>query len=495
MTAGFEKNLPSTHTLIEPALVVGVNNTSDLFIRATSRQYPQRYNILGIIDDTQPAGDVFHGIRLLGHPDHLEKIISKLKTKPTLLILTDNKIAPYRTLINTATKNGLAVRRVPSLSHLKDGSDLTDLKQVMIEDLLGRECIHQDMPELTEFVAGKTITITGAGGSIGSELCRQVAHKKAEKIVLIEHSELALYHIEQELRRDFPDVMLVPRLIDVRNCSDIAHCLQHHRPAIVFHAAAYKHVPLVENNPIAGIENNLIGTMTIVDEAIRAQVEKVVIISTDKAVNPTNIMGATKRAAETYALWRAQQKETTTDIIAVRFGNVLGSNGSVIPLFKKQLYKGGPLTVTHKDVTRYFMTIPEAVTLVLQAAKTGHGNNLFMLDMGEPVKIWHLAEQMIRLSGLVPHEDIAIQEVGLRPGEKLFEELSYDAETMEKTSMNKIYRVTKTAPSKDVHDTIQQVIQICKTEDCQEAVRLLKTLVPEYTPAHNSPYYKKGTTS
>lgn len=490
----FKHGLPSMQESIESVLLIGLNDTADLFVRESFRQRPNRYQVMGIVDDTHDThGRVFHNIPILGSAEQIGHFLDEFNqagTPITTLVLTEQKISPYKEIIEIATARGLKIKRIPSISNLKEGDTLTDLKPVLIEDLLGRDCIDLDMSSLTEMVENKVILVTGAGGSIGSELCRQLAQRNPKHIILFEHNENALYRIELELRTTCPELNISFVLGDVKDKESVDQALQNFNVQLVFHAAAYKHVPMVEFNPIPGLENNLKGTAIVTDSCIQHNIERLVIISTDKAVNPTNIMGATKRASESYALWKALQPENkNTKIMAVRFGNVLGSNGSVIPLFKKQLLEGGPLTVTHKDVTRYFMTIPEAVQLVLKASSHGHNSALFMLDMGEPVKVWHLAEQMISLSGLTPYKDIDIIEIGLRPGEKLYEELSYNAETMEKTVDDKIFRVTKTKESKEVLAKYTQIMKCCAKDDMSGAVQALINMVPDYSPAANSPYY------
>ncbi|MFT7144736.1 MAG: FlaA1/EpsC-like NDP-sugar epimerase, partial [bacterium] len=472
-------------------LLIGVNDAADLFVRESRRQKPMKHNIVGATDEeSAQKGRLFHGIPVFGTIAELPKILRDLdrKNHPVkMLIIAEAKGEKLKQVVDTATSLNIQVKRIPTISNLKDGKKLTDLKPVLIEDLLGRNTVQLDNSSIAASLKDKTVLVTGAGGSIGRELCKQIALHKPAHMLLLDHGEDALYHIDMEFNKTLANIKHTNLLIDIKNKEDIAQALSEYNPSIIFHAAAYKHVPMIEANPISGIENNLLGTITLTDAAIENNVAKMVMVSTDKAVNPTNVMGATKRAAEMYAL--SASKGTNTEVMAVRFGNVLGSNGSVIPLFKRQIIEGGPLTVTHKDATRYFMTIPEASGLILQAAAKGKNGNLFMLDMGESVKIMHLAEQMIRLSGLEPYDDIDIEVTGLRPGEKLFEELWYNEEGMEKTSMEKTFLVNPNSLTpQETNKKIKAIRQACIEENAFLAVQRLKELVKEYQPAHNSPY-------
>lgn len=472
-------------------LLIGVGDATDLFIRETRRKKPSPYNILGAIDhDGSQKGRLFHNIPVLGGLDELTKTLIRLEKQNTpvgQLIISDLTGSALKQVIDIASEKQIIMKRIPSISNLKDGKTLTDLKPVMIEDLLGRDPVKLDMSSIEGSIENNTVLVTGAGGSIGRELSRQIATHKPKNILLVDHSEDALYHVDMELSKNHADLTIISILIDIKNTEDLKNVFNENRPQIVFHAAAYKHVPMIEKNPISGLENNFMGTKNLVDTAIEHKAQRVVIVSTDKAVNPTNVMGATKRAAEMYSL--AASKGTQTQVMAVRFGNVLGSNGSVIPLFRKQIMEGGPLTVTHKDATRYFMTIPEASSLILQAGAKGKNGDLFMLDMGERVRILHLAEEMIRLSGLKPYEDIGIEITGLRPGEKLYEELWYDAEGMSKTPLEKTFLVNpKTLSQSETEEKTAKIINACKEENAFMAVQMLKDLVKEYQPADNSPY-------
>ncbi|MEC9292608.1 MAG: nucleoside-diphosphate sugar epimerase/dehydratase [Pseudomonadota bacterium] len=475
------------------ALVIGTGGAADLFLKDVQRQSSASYKILGILDDDKGKQNrLMHGVRILGAVAQLEAVLNKLdksRRRIDMLILSEPGLTLNKTILEVAQDKSLLVKRLPSLQDMQDGEKLSNLKPVMIEDLLRRKPVQLDDAALESFVAGKRVLITGAGGSIGSEICRQIAMRNPQHITLLDHSEYALYGIDMELSRKFPEVKKSPVLANVRERTILGDVFKEGQFDVVFHAAAYKHVPLVEANAISGVATNMIGTSHVADLCAENGVESMVIISTDKAVNPTNVMGATKRAAELYC----QNHEGKTNYVTVRFGNVLGSTGSVVPLFQKQIREGGPVTITHKDMTRYFMTIPEAVQLVIQAAalEIKEQNPIYMLNMGDPVRIYDLAEDMIRLSGLEVGRDIEIKEVGLRPGEKLFEELSYDSETMVKTAHKDIFCVNPVSlDTKVVKAQCEAVKKACEIGDVQGAVDGIMALVEEYTPAENSPYYK-----
>ncbi|MFP5457926.1 MAG: UDP-N-acetylglucosamine 4,6-dehydratase family protein [Bacteriovoracia bacterium] len=365
---------------------------------------------------------------------------------------------------------------------LQNRTELDQLRSVTPEDLLGRDEVSLDLSQITQFFKSKTVLVTGAGGSIGSELCRQISYYGAECLVLYEQNEFNLYQIEQELQDLFPGTQLVTVLGDVRDCDCLERVFAAWKPSVVYHAAAYKHVPMVEKNPFEGIRTNILGTRNVASLCVRYDVGNFVLVSTDKAVNPTNIMGATKRVAE-MVVQRFSVLKSKTKFSIVRFGNVLGSSGSVIPLFKRQIEKGGPITLTHPEIERYFMSIPEATRLVIQASLIGEGGEVFVLDMGAPVKIIDLARKMISLAGLREGRDIKIEIVGLRPGEKLFEELLADKETTKPTSIKKI----KIAAARSVTETQEKIIDALldlATADSVDVYREeLQRIVPEYVPA------------
>lgn len=389
-------------------------------------------------DDLAKRGAIIHGIRVMGRVADLAEVAIRCSAKQVLITIADAPGESIRKIVDECEKAELPVKIVPGLYELLDDHvSLSRIREVSIEDLLGRKAVQLNADQVAQFLVGRTVLISGAGGSIGSELCRQVARFGARRIVLAERCEYALFTIQQELSSSFPDVECVARICDVSDRARVERVFQEFRPEVVFHAAAHKHVPMMEDNAGEAIKNNVFGTKTFADAAAAANVEAFVLISTDKAVNPTSIMGATKRAAEMYV--QSLSQRASTRFVAVRFGNVLGSAGSVIPTFKAQIAAGGPVTVTHPEMKRYFMTIPEATQLVIQAAAMGTRGEIFVLDMGQPVRIVDLARELIRLSGFKPDVDIRIQFTGMRPGEKLFEELGFDEERMSRTKHPKVF--------------------------------------------------------
>ncbi len=401
--------------------------------------------VVGFVDD-DPAkrGQILHGIPVLGATDDLETLVEKVDADAIVITISSARGSDVRRIVRYCEVVGIQPKIVPALHELLDGRiNVSRIRDVSIDDLLGREPVDLEVDLVKQLVAGKRVLVTGAGGSIGSELCRQLALLAPQQLILVERAEFNLFSIHEELGERFPDADFVPVVCDICDAVRVDHVFSAFAPQVVFHAAAHKHVPMMEWNPGEAVKNNVFGTRTVALSADLHEVEAFVMISTDKAVNPTSIMGATKRAAEMYI--QALSRSSSTKYVAVRFGNVLGSAGSVVPTFKRQIEAGGPVTITHPDMKRYFMTIPEASQLVLQAAAMGQGGEIFVLDMGEPVKIADLADTLIRLSGLEVGVDVEIKYTGLRPGEKLFEELGFDAEKMAKTRHEKIY-VGKLAP-------------------------------------------------
>ncbi|MCL5260497.1 MAG: polysaccharide biosynthesis protein, partial [Gammaproteobacteria bacterium] len=369
---------------------------------------------------------------------------------------------------------------LPSISELAAGDvTLKSLREVDVEDLLGREQVAINWQEVQNVITGKVILISGGGGSIGSEICRQVARLKPQALVVLERAEFNLYQLQQEITANFPELNFITYLGSVADKLLVKNILHETKPDMIFHAAAYKHVPILETQIYSAITNNVIGTKTLAEAAVAAGIKKFVMVSTDKAVHPTNIMGATKRLAEMICQSYSNDK---TQFITVRFGNVLGSSGSVVPLFKKQLAAGGPITVTHPEITRYFMTIPEAVCLILQTCVLGKGGEIFVLDMGEPVKIAYLAEQIIRLSGKQPGVDVKIVYTGLRPGEKMHEELFYQNEEMVYTQHKKVFRAISNGVAHDFNSHLHTLEKALTKDDSAELDHLLKQLVPEFHP-------------
>lgn len=424
-----------------PVLLIGAGDEAELFLRELKRDRDALYTVVGIVDEKgSRVGRDIHGVSVIGGLDRLQELIDgdALAAPPEKMIITKDRLdgTLVGQVMEIASANGLTVSRLPRLSELKAGEGATEVRPIAVEDLLGRPQVPLDREAIRRIIKGRRVLVTGAGGTIGSELTRQIVAQNPSAIGLLDISEFLLYEIDSEIAAINPEIERETILGDVKDRDRIESAFAEFRPDIVFHAAALKHVPMVEANPMEGILTNVVGTRVVADACRAAQVGCMVQISTDKAVNPTNLMGATKRLAEAYI--QAQDMKNNgngTRFVAVRFGNVLGSTGSVVPLFQRQLSQGGPLTVTHPEMTRYFMTVKEAVELVLQSATAALDDaqtkgKIFVLDMGDPVRIVDLARQMIRMAGLRPDEDIRIDFVGLRPGEKLFEELLHSDETI-----------------------------------------------------------------
>ncbi|MBA6153583.1 polysaccharide biosynthesis protein [Gelidibacter maritimus] len=466
-------------------LIYGAGNSGMITYQAISNDPQNSYIVMGFIDDNESK--VGKKINLLP-VYNLERITSDFVERCNVeeVIISIQNIDPTRLLQITGYlfDLGLHVKIVPPVQSWIDGDlSIGQIKNVNIEDLLGRDPISIINP--TEEYDHRVILITGAAGSIGSEICRKVSQYDYKRLILVDNAESALYDLQQEFRQQgLENIEAI--VADVRNRARIDQILNEHKPKVVFHAAAYKHVPLMENNPYEAVSVNIGGTKNVADMAVKHGVDKFVLISTDKAVNPTNVMGATKRIAELYAT--CLKGKGHTKFITTRFGNVLGSNGSVIPLFKKQIEKGGPLTVTHKDITRYFMTIPEACQLVLEAAAMGNGGEIFVFDMGEPIKIFNLAKNMIILSGLRYPEDVDIKITGLRPGEKIYEELLADGENTTKTYHEKIMIAkSRYIDIDNVERQINKLTVVTSLTQPLEIVSSIKLIIPEYI-SNNSTY-------
>ncbi|WP_370391186.1 polysaccharide biosynthesis protein [uncultured Winogradskyella sp.] len=465
---------------ISNVLIFGAGSSGMLTYDAIQNDAKSGFEVVGFIDDDErKIGKKINLIEVYGLSSIDEKFIKKHGVED--VIISIQNIEPTRLLQITSGLFGLGlkVKIVPPVQNWIDGDlSVGQIKEVKIEDLLGRDPINIKNPDLEEQYDNKVILITGAAGSIGSEISRKVSLYNYKKLILVDNAESALYDIQQEFnQRGLKNIEAI--VADVRNKTRIDQIFNLHKPKIIFHAAAYKHVPLMENNPYEAISVNVGGTKNVADIAVKHSVDKFVLISTDKAVNPTNVMGATKRIAELYVT--CLKGKGHTKFITTRFGNVLGSNGSVIPLFKKQIENGGPLTVTHKDITRYFMTIPEACQLVLEAAAMGNGGEIFVFDMGEPIKIFNLATNMIVLSGLRYPDDIDIKITGLRPGEKIYEELLADGENTRKTYHEKIMIAkSKLIDSSHVEGEILKLTKMTSLTQPLEMVSLIKSLVPEY---------------
>lgn len=424
------------------ALIVGAGDAGERLIRAIQQSLIHDYEIVGLIDDDPRRRRIrIHGVRVLGTVEHMSQVAKSVNAEEVLMALPSASLEEKRQIAHLASHSGLAVRTVPSMRELIDGkARIGELEKVTPEDLLDREPVTVDLERLRADLQGKTVLVTGAGGSIGSELCRQLAPFGPERLVMFERSESTLYLNQVELEQRHPDLNVVPVVGDILDRRQVEELFDAHRPDVVYHAAAYKHVPLMEHQPLAAIENNVFGTENLALAAQACGTSRFVFISTDKAVKPVGTMGRTKRVAE--GLLLALEGGSTT-FVAVRFGNVLGSDGSVVPLFRRQLSTGRPLTVTDPEATRYFMLMSEAAQLVLQAGAMGKGGQVFFLNMGEPVRIMDLAENLIRLSGLSPGRDVKVDTIGLRPGERLFEELASQREELLPSSHEDIFMASK----------------------------------------------------
>jgi FlaA1/EpsC-like NDP-sugar epimerase len=481
------------HSKTIPILIVGAGKAGELLSQNLNKDGDMPFDVVGFIDDdTQKKGTKIDNIPVLGNTTELPQITKKHGIQEIFIAIPSERGKTIRKIIEHTEGLGLVYKILPRLSEVLiqdfDKDYLKYIRRVKPEDLLGGEISKSDQEQITGYVKGKTILITGAAGSIGSELSRQIAARQADKVVFYDWWENGMFDLRNQLIETYPAADFEFIIGDIKDRKKLDQVLRIHKPEIVFHAAAYKHVPLMESNPAEAIKNNIFGTKTVAELAAKHKVAKFILISTDKAVNPTNIMGATKRAAEKMVHILAESQSNTV-FCAVRFGNVVNSNGSAIPIFEKQIEKGGPVTVTHPDVTRFFMTIPEAVHLVLQASVIGENNDLFVLDMGESVKIYDLAKLLIMLHGYVPNEDIMIKIVGLRPGEKLYEELLVKEEEITSTTVKKIFR-TKNYMSFDSIKFIYNFNllieslsdEVLSVDDIRDK---LKTMVSTYVPNRN----------
>ncbi len=462
-------------------LILGAGKAGELLVRDILNS--DKYIPVGFLDDEKKKqGCDIRGIPVLGDLASLSKLIPELSVDEVFIAMPSANSDVLQTMVKNCADLHVRCRTVPSLEELDHQNlNVGSLRNIRLEDLLGRDEIALKDDVVARFIQGKQVMVTGAGGSIGSELCRQLLRFNPDKLILVDHAEFNLYQIDNELQSAENYKSCKAVLGDIRDHERMEWIFSNFKPDIVFNAAAYKHVPLVEANPAEGIKTNVLGTCMLADLAAESACEHFIQVSTDKAVNPANVMGATKRMAEIYC--QNLNKRCETAFITTRFGNVLGSAGSVVPLFKKQIESGGPVTVTHKDITRYFMTIPEAVSLILQAATMGSGGEIFVLDMGKPVKIKDMAEQMIRLAGLVPNKDIDIIYTGLRPGEKLFEELFHEAESLQGTTHAKIMLSdVREVDWDEVQQRLVEIREACAHRDVSALIQLLQQLVPEFTP-------------
>lgn len=473
----------------ENVLIYGAGKAGQMLLREIKESaYIEGKNVACILDDdSEKKGNYLMGVPILGGRDLLESAVKHYNIKEIMVAIPSMDDIERKKLVQRCTMTNCKVKMLPGIYQLiNDDSKVMNLqgslRHVELEDLLGREPVKTDIDSITGYLSGKTVLVTGGGGSIGSELCRQVAQACPKKLILLDIYENNAYNLQIELRKAHPDLNLHVAIASVRDRQRMEEVFETFQPDILFHAAAHKHVPLMESNPWEAIKNNVMGTEIVADLACKNKVKKFIMISTDKAVRPTNIMGASKRICE--MIVQSYSGSPNTEFAVVRFGNVLGSNGSVVPLFKKQIAEGGPVTVTHPDITRYFMTIPEAAALVLQAGAYAKGGEIFILDMGEPVKILDMAKHLIRLSGRVPDVDIQIRFTGLRPGEKLYEELLMDEEKTE-TQNNRIYVGQQIPIDKEALKEQLEVLYQAAYKGDENIRQLVRNLVPEYVIQEN----------
>lgn len=464
-------------------MIIGAGEATSVLMREISNsRYLDNSKVVCIIDDDLgKVGKYIRGVKIVGTRDHIKEYARYYDIDEIIFAIPSASTKDKREILNICKETSCNLKILPGVYQMVDGEiNIKDLRNVDVLDLLGRDPVKVDIESIMGYVKDKTVLVTGGGGSIGSELCRQLVSHKPKCLVIFDIYENNAYDIQQELKIKYPDANVVTLIGSIRNTSRLESVFEQYKPDIVYHAAAHKHVPLMEVSPNEAIKNNVVGTWNVAKMADKYGVKKFVMISTDKAVNPTNVMGATKRICE--MIIQSFNEKSKTDFVAVRFGNVLGSNGSVIPLFKRQIEAGGPVTVTHPDIIRYFMTIPEAVSLVLQAGVYARGGEIFVLDMGEPVKILDLAKNLIRLSGYKVDEDIKIEFTGLRPGEKLYEELLMNEEGLKDTE-NKLIHIGKPIEFDEVK-FYAQLYNLEKAVDmeCEDVRPMIQEIVPTYVP-------------
>ena len=466
---------------VKNVLIIGAGSGGAL-VSSEYKKFPHLgKKVVGFIDDDkQKLGTYVNGIKVYGNRNDIVSVVKDRNVDEIIIAIASIKEDVLKGIIEKCKEAKAQVKIMPGVAEMIDGKfSINKIRDVDVEDLLGRESIKLDYDGISDYIKEKTVLVTGGGGSIGSELCRQISKFNPKELIIFDIYENNAYEIQNELKRNYPNLNLTTLIGSVRDKVRLEEVYNTYNPEVVFHAAAHKHVPLMEDSPAEAIKNNVVGTFNVASLASDYNVERFVLISTDKAVNPTNVMGATKRMCE--MIIQSLDKVSRTEFVAVRFGNVLGSNGSVVPLFKKQITNGGPVTLTHKDITRYFMTIPEASQLVLQAGAYAKGGEIFVLDMGDPVKIYDLAENLIKLSGFEPHKDIAIEVTGLRPGEKLYEELLMSEEGLTETKHKKIF-IGKPGDFDlgDVRDKIDELLRVAISGNEVILRERLKEFVPTY---------------
>ena len=466
----------------ERLMIVGAGAAAQSLMREFASNPEMNARVICLVDDNPGKLHMFlEGVRVVGNRHDIPAAAKKYKIDRIIYAIATAAPEARKEILNICSTTKCKLQVIPTISQLvNEEVSVSQLKDVEVQDLLGRDSIRVNLDEICHYIGGKVVMVTGGGGSIGSELCRQIAKSKPRQLIIFDVYENNLYDIQMELRRALPELDLVALVGSVRNTARINDVMATYRPDIVFHAAAHKHVPLMEDSPNEAIKNNVLGTYKTATAAAKCGVKKFVLISTDKAVNPTNIMGASKRLCEMVV--QMMNRRSETDFVAVRFGNVLGSNGSVIPLFKKQIAEGGPVTVTHPDIIRYFMTIPEAVSLVLQAGYYAHGGEIFILDMGQPVRIADMARNLIRLSGYEPDVDIKIVYTGLRPGEKLFEELLMKEEGLKSTDNHLIHIGRPIEMDDDLFARQLEELRTACEQESDHIKDIVASIVPTYHP-------------
>jgi FlaA1/EpsC-like NDP-sugar epimerase len=464
-------------------LIIGAGDAAEMITKEISKRSSLGYHLVGYVDDDlRKVGQSVHGTPVLGTTQDIPRIVSQHKIDEIVIAIPSASGESMRRIVAKCQESQVKFKTLPAIHELIDGQvTINRIREIEVEDLLRREPYKPDLKQSASYLKGSRILVTGAAGSIGSELCRQIAGFEPDLLILFDFSENNLYEVELEMRRQFPNLRMEAVIGDIRIKSKADLLMKLYHPDIIFHAAAHKHVPLMEKNPDEAVLNNILGTKVWIEAADQYGVKRFVFVSTDKAVNPTSVMGATKRVAG--MMLQCKSRESQTKFVVVRFGNVLGSSGSVIPLFKKQIAQGGPITVTHPEIVRYFMTVGEAARLIIQAAALGDGGGIFVLDMGQPVKILDLARDMIKLSGLKEGEDIEIKFIGLRPGEKLFEEILTEMEGITATRYEKIFLARLEAVDKEkLVQGIAELEKLALCRDSQGIKRKLKELVPSYQP-------------
>ncbi len=465
-------------------LIIGAGNCGEKIYREIRDNARLSYWIVGFIDDDpDKIGLKIHDIPVLGATEDLKTVVARVEADEALIAIPSATSEQMRAIVGHCKESGVRFKTLPSMGELIDGKvTVKAIRDVAYRDLLGREDVRLEQDRIGSYLKDSRVLVTGAGGSIGSELCRQICRFRPDSVILYERGESVLYEIELELKSNFPDVKVIPLLADIRDRTQLYYAFSAFRPQVVFHAAAYKHVPMLELHPWKAVKNNILGTRNMIDISRRHSVERFVFVSTDKAVRPANIMGATKRVAELLVQGQNGLGHTDTRFMVVRFGNVVGSAGSVAPLFKKQIERGGPVTVTHPEVARYFMTIPEACQLILQAGAMGKGGETFLLDMGTPIKILQMARDLIRLSGFEPDVDIKIDYIGLRPGEKLYEELITDGEDIVPTSHEKIMVLRGVGRDQTpLNGEIDELRRLAHEQNGASIKLKLQEILPEYS--------------